>query len=71
MFEGEVDAGGEEGRGDDEAADLDIEASLVPGITVEQNSANVSCAVSVDVESVTMSRTYRLPRLDILYPKLP
>ena len=34
MFEGEVDAGGDEGRGNDETADLDLESAGRPGIAV-------------------------------------
>lgn len=34
MLEGEVDASGEEGGGDDDAADLDFECSAAPGVGV-------------------------------------
>lgn len=49
VFEGEVDAGGEEGRGDDEAADLDVEADAIIGVAVEHYSADVAWAWSVGV----------------------
>ena len=42
VLEGEVDAGGEEGRGDDEAADLDVEAVTVPRIIVQHYTANIT-----------------------------
>ena len=34
MFEGKVDAGGDEGRGDDKTADLDLESVGRPWVAV-------------------------------------
>lgn len=42
MFEGKVDACADEGRGDDQAADLDLETKGAEGIVVEHNTAYVA-----------------------------
>lgn len=39
----EVDAGCDEGWGDDQTADLDVEAVSVPGVVVEHDSSDVAC----------------------------
>lgn len=42
MFEGEVDAGGDEGGGDDQAADLDLETIGIPGVVVEHDATDIA-----------------------------
>ena len=42
VFESQVDACGDEGRGDDQAADLDFEAVGGPGVVVEDDAADVA-----------------------------
>ena len=42
MLEGEVDAGGDEGGSDDEAADLRLEAAGVVGVVVHDQAADVA-----------------------------
>jgi hypothetical protein len=42
VLEGQVDTGGNEGRRDDQAADLDLEAELVEGVVPEHYTTDVS-----------------------------
>ncbi len=42
MFEGEVYTGGDEGRGDDETADLDFKSIGRPGVAVEHYSSDIA-----------------------------
>lgn len=42
VLEGQVDGGADEGRGDDDAADLHLEGVLVPGVLVHEGAADVS-----------------------------
>lgn len=42
VFEGEIDAGGQEGGGDDQAANLDVEAVAGPGVGVEHDTTDVA-----------------------------
>lgn len=44
VLEGEVDACSDEGGRDDQTADLDLEAELVPGVVPEENAAYISDA---------------------------
>lgn len=48
VFEGEVDAGGDEGGGDDQAADLGFETGGGPRIVVQEDSADVACGVVLE-----------------------
>lgn len=45
VLEGEVDGDADEGRGEDDGADLELEGAAVPGVGVEQDAANVACSV--------------------------
>ena len=42
VFEGKVDAGGDKGRGDDKAGDLNFKSSGRPGVVVEHYSSDVT-----------------------------
>ena len=45
MFEGEIDAGGDKGRGNDETTDLDFESIGRPRVAVKHNSSHIAwCA---------------------------
>ena len=44
VLEGQVDGGADEGRGHDEAADLDFESGGGPGVRVEEDAADVADA---------------------------
>lgn len=42
VLEGEIDACGDEGGRDDDAADLDVEAGVTPWVVVEHDAPNVA-----------------------------
>lgn len=46
VLESEVDGDADEGRGEDDGADLQLEGALVPGVRVEEDAADVACISS-------------------------
>lgn len=42
MLEGDVDGDADEGRSDDDGADLELEGVLVPGVLVQECSTDVA-----------------------------
>ena len=42
VFEGEIDAGGDEGRGNDETTDLDFKSIGRPRVTVKHDSSHIA-----------------------------
>lgn len=43
VLEGEIDGDAEEGRGEDDGADLGFESVLVPGVGAEGDAGGVAC----------------------------
>lgn len=42
VLESEIDAGGDKGGRDDDAADLDVEAGVTPRVVMEHDAPNVA-----------------------------
>lgn len=51
VLQRQIDAGGDEGRGDDEAADLGLEAVAGPGVGVHHDAADVADGLGQGAES--------------------
>ena len=49
MLQGQVDGDADEGRGEDNGADLQLKGTVCPGVAVEEGATNVAC---VDVVSL-------------------
>jgi len=63
VLEREVDSGGEEGRCDDYAADLNVEAGTVPWVGVEHNATNVAWECVSQLAVRKNRQSYREPLL--------
>ena len=45
VLEGQVDAGADHGRGEDDGADLELEGAAIPGVVAEEDAADISCCL--------------------------
>ncbi len=55
VLESEVDGDADEGRGENDGANLQLEGAVIPGVVVEEDAADVACCTSVEFNQHLLS----------------